>query len=257
MECMAYQGGPYPQYPPTYPPPPPQPPQRPSRWPAFATNQGVLLYIVAPLAALLLIFALFATIAAALQRAQTAGTPSSQQQPTLAPYPTVTAYPTGTATTAATATPAAPAVLGATQDAFTAAYGSPQLLGSVPHYSFTAPDGTTLDLCVCETMTGKDGADHADILSFGPADGSSSSLTVEQYTTLAKTFMPADAIYQNDIHDPDVGTLHVYRSATLEVIFPAGNFENTGPSGGLVPPGTFSVNCDNPAVVGCALRIGT
>lgn len=254
---MSYPGGPYqqqnyPHYPPTSPPSPPPPPRPPSRWPAFGTERGILLYVLAPLLAVLLIVLLAVGISAARPRAF-AQTPL----PTVAGSPAATITPQGTPLATDTpASAAASAVLGATQDAFTAQFGQPQMHGPVPWYSITAADGIQLVICVCDIEAGTDGQGHVGILSVGPTDASA-SWPESQGIAESKMFFPADAVYVHDIQDPDVGTLHVYRSAQLAATFPASAFANTGPSGGLVPPGTFIIACEIPGPPGCDLRLGT
>lgn len=79
---MSYPSGPnhqFPPHPPTYPPPPSQ---LPSRWPRFGTNAGVLLYVVAPLAASVLILTLVGSVLLITHRIGVAR---------LAPRPTPTA----------------------------------------------------------------------------------------------------------------------------------------------------------------------
>lgn len=92
-------------------------------------------------------------------------------------------------------------------------------------------------------------------MGFGPADGA--SLTAQEANRLAPLFFPPDAKYQHDIHDPDGGTIHVYRSADLAASFPASDFRDSN-SGAADPPGTFAVACDQPNVSpGCSLVVGT
>lgn len=247
---MSYQGGPM--------KPPSQSPRSPTRWPPpLSSIEGAALYVLGPI---LTVFTVVLIIAGAISGRGTLGVLFGPT-PTITPWPTTTAAPAATITPEGTPLPtdtptsSAPAVLGATEGAFTAQYGSPELRGPVPWYSITAPDGTQLALCVCDLTAGIDGQDRVDILSFGPA--SSTNLSPDQAAAVAKSLSPADAVYVDDIQDPDVGTLHVYRSAALATAFPASDFENTGPSGGLVPPGTFIIACEIPGPPGCNLRLGT
>jgi hypothetical protein len=182
------------------------------------------------------------------------GTGGSAGLPTTAP--TVAAFPT----VAPTATQSGPqlistAVLGGTRDAFTAAYGAPTFKGPIPWYTYTASDGSTITFCFCSGLDGKDGQQRLGNMGFGPADGA--SLTAQEANRLTPLFFPPDAKYQHDIHDPDAGTIHVYRSADLAASFPASDFTDSN-SGAADPPGTFAVACDQPNVSpGCSLVVGT
>ncbi len=239
-----YQPPTQPQYP-TYPsaygpqpkPMPPMPPQPPKK-PGMSTG-AIIAWTAIPTSivlALCIVLELLSTHVAN----QTAGI-----------------FPTATATIAAT--PAGShiitgAVFGGTQDAFTAAYGDPQMTGPTAHYSFTLPDGSQGAACFCGTKTGLDGQQHLDFIHVGPDVAQTWSQS--QLTTAAKLFMPTDAIYQRTINDPQVGPILVYKSADLAKTFPASEFTDSV-SGATLPPGTFSVACSIPGNTDCSIVTGT
>lgn len=184
--------------------------------------------------------------------------------PTYTPgmLPTDTPVPPTDTPVLPTPTPSGPrivdaGILGGTLDDFTAAYGQRVSVSgsgqSVFHY--TTNSGVALTICLCHTLTGTDGKERADTVGVGLLDGSNWS-SLDQRTAVVKTLMPPDAVYVRDIDDPMLGVLHLYQSQDLAATFPANDFYDSG-GGGSLPPGTFTVSCDQPNQNGCELLIGS
>jgi hypothetical protein len=182
---------------------------------------------------------------------------SDQQQATV---PTDTPAPTDTTEPTMTPAPTGPhivtgALLGGTQDAFTAAFG-PAFTSSPmpPHYQLTLPDGTVAYTCFCNTMAGLDGQQRVDIMSVGPAQGVTWSQATD--TEAVAVFLPSDATYVRTIQDPQLGPILVYVSQDLAQTFPESAFydSNGGPAN---PLGTLSVLCQQPGISDCSIATGT
>lgn len=187
----------------------------------------------------------------------TATFPALTLAPTATALPTATPRPAPTATSQPTATPQGPQIvsgpyLGGTAAAFDAAYGQPTTSYGRSTYTWTTPDGIAIAICYCTTTTGLDGQLRTDTLSLGSTSaGWTHQLAL---STFARLF-PPHAIHVSDFIDPQIGPVHVYQSPDLAQTFPASAFKNSG-NGSTLPPGTFSVACEDNTYGTCAMVVG-
>jgi hypothetical protein len=150
---------------------------------------------------------------------------------TVSVTPTLTTTPSVTTTVTGQPGVVTGAYLGGTQDAFTAAFGDPTMPYNVPVYAVQQTDGT-----------------NAAASLYGFVAGANYQA--------ARVLFPPDAVYVEDVQDSTLGTVHIYRSASLAASLPASAFANTQ-GGPAWPAGTFSVSCNAPGVQQCTIVTGT
>lgn len=175
--------------------------------------------------------------------------------------PTASASPATTTTPGATTT-ASPgpaglisgAYLGGTQDAFTAAYGQPSTPYSIPVYAVSQPGGANAAATLYGFTAGTDGLQRVDNLTF--TMDANSTWTADANYQAAQAMFPPDAVYVQDVQDPTLGVIHIYRSASLGATLPASAFANAQ-GGPAWPAGTFSVTCNVPGQQLCTVMTGT
>jgi hypothetical protein len=196
----------------------------------------------------------------------TVGGVGATQTASMTPLATasVTTAASATATSATTpgATPTATgpagvitgAYLGGTQDAFTAAYGDPTMPYNVAVYAVLQTDGTNAAASLYGFVAGTDGLQRVDNLAF--ALNPNNTWTADANYQAARVLFPPDAVFVEDVQDQTLGTVHIYRSASLAASLPASAFANTQ-GGPTWPPGTFSVACNAPGVQQCTIVTGT
>lgn len=248
---MSYQGGPYWQYPqyPAPPPLPPPPPRRPSRWPAFATERGILLYVLAPLLAVLLIVVLAVGISAARRQ-----TVASVPTPTIGPpAPTITPQgtplPTDTPTSAPQQLVAGPTIGGVFED-FSAAYGP---TSSADVWNATiAGQQTQFMVTFSNDNDSSDGTPRGIIINVVTPDFAGWDATTS--AQIAAAFLPPDARFVNATPGPTGHTDHNYLSAQLANSLVASVF-TTDDLSRQVTPGSLYWTCD--ASTGCYISVGT
>lgn len=164
---------------------------------------------------------------------------------TKAPQPTATAV-SGVTT----------ATLGGTEKAFIAAYGP---YAALPNSTTDFRDHRATikgqDTAITVTLTSNDDNMRVRFIKIQPGDNSS-TWSNAQAQTIAKTFLPADAVYVKDKTVADFGTEHLYTSKLLAQSFPASAFMDQ--NGNAVPAGTFYLACGD-QVDGqgkCSMQLG-
>jgi len=115
------------------------------------------------------------------------------------------------------------------------------------------PDGTAASASLYGFLAGNDGQQRVNNLTF--ALNPNNSWTAAANYLAAQVLFPPDAVFVQDVQDPTLGVIHVYRSATLGATLPASAFADTH-GGSAWPPGTFSVSCDVPGLEQCSLLTG-
>ena len=216
--------------------PSPQPPQNPA--PRQPARRG---WLGGGCGTLLIICAVAAVLGAIHPSGDTASNSTSA-------YATDTSIPP-------TATPKGPHAisgpyLGGTADAFVAAFGQPTDSYGKPYYPFTTSGGLSGGVCFCDAVAGTDGQQRLDILSI-----SVPGIDYSQAPGILARFLPPDGHSVTTISDPNLGPIRVYQSADLALSFPAAAFTDSN-GGGRVPPGTFSVACEQPSQQDCTMVTG-
>jgi hypothetical protein len=140
------------------------------------------------------------------------------------------------------------AVLGGTQEAFTAKFGAATNVAPLIYEYATSMQGISLRLLI-DLVTGSDGRRHALLLTVAPSPDA--TLAWDE-TTAGKVYaalLPTDATHISD-QPGSIAVAHIYRSAALAATFKAGYFVDNNDR--TVTPGTFWVEC-MPAIQGTPL----
>lgn len=190
---------------------------------------------------------------AAHQTTATASKATATKPATKVATATATKEPQPTATAVSGVTTA---TLGGTEKAFISAYGPYAALpNSTTEYRDHRATIQGEDTAITVALTSNDDNMRVRYIKIQPGD-SSSTWSNAQAQTIAKTFLPADAVYVKDKTVADFGTEHIYSSQLLAQSFPASAF--TDADGNAVPAGTFYLACGD-QVDGqgkCSLQLG-
>jgi hypothetical protein len=149
------------------------------------------------------------------------------------------------------------ATLGGVEQAFQAAFGSPNTNNGLKTYIFTLSGVRGLVSIIPRGQLSSDGKEHIAGLQIGPSDDSSWDAATA--LPICAQFTPFDARYVKTKKISSSSQQRVYVSAELAKVFPPGDFQN-GATLRPDPPGTFSMQLGPdyaPTSTGCILLLGS
>ncbi len=149
------------------------------------------------------------------------------------------------------------ATLGGVEQAFQAAFGSPNTNYGVKTYIFTLSGIRGLVSIIPRGQLSSDGKEHIASLQIGPSDDSSWDAVTAM--PICAQFIPLDAQYVKTKKISSSSQQRIYVSADLANVFPPGDFQD-GATRQLDTPGTFSMELGPhyaPTSTGCILLLGS